>query len=646
MEWCTGDTDSLDPHETSLECDYDKSVTNLYDAIEKRNWNSVMTFLDTKRWSVLSLATDILTPDSQTRTWVTRFDHTGKIRWSQLPIHAAIIFKAPLKVVKGLIDSYPLSVRCTDDQGMLPLHLAFRVGAKDEIVNILIRCFPDGLLAKNQYGRLPYTIDGREVRKDFSQTIQQVVKHTARQVSSTQRKVTREKTDDLEDTMEQQKERVNELEHEKEDLEHKLAKAKTEIAVLRERCRMFEKMNGEAKPIDKKYNQKVPCDHGPKHGSKHRRKQPKALSKDTILEKSKKILELVSSFTQDDDILTSDGSTSDESFLELDNYTHPRVRSGSVLADTLGNSSVASSVRLNPIKRSKKKDVQWKDYRKKPDSSDDIVSRYERREVDPVAAEREKYLREAGVCWDEVRQSISCDMAELRRESETEKKKTIVNVAIGEKARSKSASRARESVSTENERSKAVAEPKNVTPAKESRSPSVDLRNRARADLRSRLKARQKEEMELKQAIEAARMNVASKLELKPALKSAQKYSQNQAETRESPMSVRDTTPQRDRRKSAEKPLRKAVETRDTPIRLSNLTSIRERRKAAEQTLHSVRDGMKKRDAALKVVNISPKGTPDLIASSKKRHPDRNRWENLKDKNSKLQKDEEGVYLI
>jgi len=116
MEWCIpSDADLIDNCGTVLECDYDRNVTNLYNAIEKRAWDSIATFLATEKWSFLAFSKDVLSPESQARTWVTRFDPNGKVRWSQLPIHAAIIFRAPKCVVKALVDIYPLSVQCTYD---------------------------------------------------------------------------------------------------------------------------------------------------------------------------------------------------------------------------------------------------------------------------------------------------------------------------------------------------------------------------------------------------------------------------------------------------------------------------------------------------------------------------------------------------
>eukprot|EP00536_Pseudo-nitzschia_multiseries_P016437 jgi/Psemu1/221364/e_gw1.1116.8.1 len=156
MNCCTTSGGLFDQaSETVLECDYDKNVTNLYRNIETKAWSSVECFFETGKWAYIHFTKDALSPSEQARTWVTRFESNGKVRWSQLPLHAAIIFGAPKGIVEFLIELYPLSARCTDDQGMLPLHLAFRAGSNDGIMNLLIKGFPEALVTQNQRGLLP-----------------------------------------------------------------------------------------------------------------------------------------------------------------------------------------------------------------------------------------------------------------------------------------------------------------------------------------------------------------------------------------------------------------------------------------------------------------------------------------------------------
>lgn len=159
--------------------DEDDGPTSLYQAIESKAWAPILQFLETGTWESGWFLTPELDPQSpyiQAQTWVTRFENTGegdsydessygahsqpsraasRIRWSQLPLHAAILFGAPLTVLKALLDIYPPAIRCTDDEHSLPLHLAMRMGASDTIINYLAGQFPPALQTRNQLGHLP-----------------------------------------------------------------------------------------------------------------------------------------------------------------------------------------------------------------------------------------------------------------------------------------------------------------------------------------------------------------------------------------------------------------------------------------------------------------------------------------------------------
>jgi len=140
------------------ECDYDRDVTPLYQAIEDKAWYAVNQFLHSGYWPE-SLFPDPICPQEQSRTWVTRFetrrDGSKKIRWSQLPIHVAVVFGAPSVVIEKLIEHFPSGVRCTDDHKMLPLHLAFRHGASDACLALFLEAFPGAINCKGHKGILP-----------------------------------------------------------------------------------------------------------------------------------------------------------------------------------------------------------------------------------------------------------------------------------------------------------------------------------------------------------------------------------------------------------------------------------------------------------------------------------------------------------
>lgn len=143
----TTDTTEEEMEEEPLECNYDKDVTYLYQAIEEKAFMAAIDFLESDKKEEIA---------DQSRTWVTRYEvSTGEIRWSQLPLHAALIFKAPIKLIELLTKHYKKAVRCTDDQKMLPLHLAFRYGASDNVLHLLLKEFPEAINSKDHKDRVP-----------------------------------------------------------------------------------------------------------------------------------------------------------------------------------------------------------------------------------------------------------------------------------------------------------------------------------------------------------------------------------------------------------------------------------------------------------------------------------------------------------
>jgi hypothetical protein len=142
-----------------LECDYDTQVTKLYHTIEERQWEEVLYFLDTGKWYNTSIFSAFAeqgdSPSVQTRTWVTALDEARNVRWCQLPLHAAVTFLAPFSVIQKLVEVYPKSVRCADDQDMLPLHYAFRFGAEDDVLAHLLGKFPQAIGKVAVKDRLP-----------------------------------------------------------------------------------------------------------------------------------------------------------------------------------------------------------------------------------------------------------------------------------------------------------------------------------------------------------------------------------------------------------------------------------------------------------------------------------------------------------
>ncbi|KAL3821729.1 hypothetical protein ACHAXA_008465 [Cyclostephanos tholiformis] len=91
-------------------------------------------------------------------TWVKRIETDGKLRWRLLPLHAAIIFRAPNSTISALLSAYSQGIACKDDQGMLPLHLALRHGCDEDVLHILLMAYPHSIDVQDRKGRTPMVL--------------------------------------------------------------------------------------------------------------------------------------------------------------------------------------------------------------------------------------------------------------------------------------------------------------------------------------------------------------------------------------------------------------------------------------------------------------------------------------------------------
>lgn len=173
-----------------LNTDYRK-VTPLFRNIERENWEGILTFLATGKWSNSMLASSSAhlrcpAPEIQVKTWVTAYDRAGNAEWSQLPLHAAISYLAPYVVIQKLVQIYPKAIHCTDNEGMLPIHLAFGFGAPDNILALLLEPFPGSVNEKGLGSRYPYEcceLGPNKVRGRVYKTVtDQVVLRTRQQI--------------------------------------------------------------------------------------------------------------------------------------------------------------------------------------------------------------------------------------------------------------------------------------------------------------------------------------------------------------------------------------------------------------------------------------------------------------------------------
>jgi hypothetical protein len=154
----------------------DDCATELYQAIEAREWDFVSSMFSQGHRLCLPLS-------QQVRTWVVRKEETGKIRWRLLPLHAAVIFRAPFRIVDCLLAAYPAAAGFKDDQGMLPLHLAFRQAPVVDfrIMEEILISYPAGLTVRDAKGRTPLEASQASPTSNFMQLFAQVLIGSAKQ---------------------------------------------------------------------------------------------------------------------------------------------------------------------------------------------------------------------------------------------------------------------------------------------------------------------------------------------------------------------------------------------------------------------------------------------------------------------------------
>jgi len=128
--------------DNKYEVDYQENPTELFQALEAKEWSYATTEVEGE--------------PSQASIWVVRKADDGEdINWRMLPLHAAVVFHGPAKLIGSIINAYPEGVRTVDDQGMLPIHLAFRYDASGDVVALLLDSYPESVNVKDKKDRLP-----------------------------------------------------------------------------------------------------------------------------------------------------------------------------------------------------------------------------------------------------------------------------------------------------------------------------------------------------------------------------------------------------------------------------------------------------------------------------------------------------------
>lgn len=146
-----GDTFSPD------EVDFERNPTGLYVAVHTKNWAMALNRAGAYPREACIWVTKYEEADKPTSPCAKPIPIMGKrpVRWRMLPLHAAILFGAPIQIIKEIIKANPNACDSPDDQGMNPLHLAFRAGSTEDVVVALLEACPQAIDALDYKGRLP-----------------------------------------------------------------------------------------------------------------------------------------------------------------------------------------------------------------------------------------------------------------------------------------------------------------------------------------------------------------------------------------------------------------------------------------------------------------------------------------------------------
>jgi hypothetical protein len=150
------------------ECDYDKNPTDLFQALEAREFEYA--------FEMYEQTNEQFTKDCKTWVIAKGIQKGQQLRFRALPLHAAIVFDAPDELLIKIIRAYPKATRGRDVKGRLPIHLAFEHQTSEQVISLIIDAFPKGFFAldKKQMSPLDH-INGNTTRSYMAKYIPQIV---------------------------------------------------------------------------------------------------------------------------------------------------------------------------------------------------------------------------------------------------------------------------------------------------------------------------------------------------------------------------------------------------------------------------------------------------------------------------------------
>jgi hypothetical protein len=115
--------------------------TRLFLFIEQRDWNEALVCLRKS--------------PHQVTVWVRQQSSAKVTIWNMLPLHAAVAFGAPLRLIEKLVTVHPNALRKPDHDGKLPLHYAaiFSNRNRKGVMSYMLKHYPESIWIKDACGR-------------------------------------------------------------------------------------------------------------------------------------------------------------------------------------------------------------------------------------------------------------------------------------------------------------------------------------------------------------------------------------------------------------------------------------------------------------------------------------------------------------
>ena len=149
--------DDLHVTASTLEVDYDKNLTELYQAITDQDWTLAVSIckkdpIQAAIWVVRHYSED--NNENQSSSVMTP-EQEPEIMWRFLPLHSACARQPLHDTLVALLNAYSDAAKCVDDQGMYALHYACGNQADESVIRLLLNAFSKAASIPDPRGMLP-----------------------------------------------------------------------------------------------------------------------------------------------------------------------------------------------------------------------------------------------------------------------------------------------------------------------------------------------------------------------------------------------------------------------------------------------------------------------------------------------------------